>query len=62
MEKTLAMHLAEQREQIAKDIEAWGIITSYSPLSTIGMAQDAAFRQAREEYMRIVRRSPYGEL
>jgi hypothetical protein len=62
MEKTLAMHLADQREEIAKDIEAWGIVSSYSPLSTIGMAQDSAFRQAREEYIKIVRKTPYGKL
>lgn len=55
MEKTLAIHLQEQREQIAQEIEQWGIVTYYEPRSEIGIAQDSAFRQARSTYAAIAR-------
>jgi len=55
MEKTWTYREAELREEIAQAIEAWGFITSYDPKSELGMAQDAAFRQARAAYAQIAR-------
>jgi hypothetical protein len=55
MEKTWTYREVELREEIAKRIEAWGFVTSYDPKSELGMAQDAAFRQARAAYAQIAR-------
>jgi len=55
MEKTWSYREVELREQIAKEIEDWGFVTSYDPRSEVGMAQDAAFRQARSAYAAIAR-------
>ena len=55
MEKTWEIREKEIREEIAKRIEAWGFVTSYDPNSELGMAQDAAFRQARIAYAQIAR-------
>jgi hypothetical protein len=55
MEKTWEYRELELREQIAKEIEAWGFVTSYDSRSEVGMAQDAAFRQARSAYAAIAR-------
>ena len=55
MEKTWEIREKELREEIAQAIEAWGFITSYDPKSELGMAQDAAFRQARVAYAEIAR-------
>ena len=55
MEKTWEIREKELREEIAQAIEAWGFITSYDPKSELGMAQDAAFRQACVAYAQIAR-------
>jgi hypothetical protein len=55
MEKTWEIREKEIREEIAQEIEAWGFVTSYDSGSEVGLAQDAAFRQARSAYAAIAR-------